>query len=168
MRSDLRAEGVEPIRASELRQKPVVSMAGGVKVGTVADLAIDARDLRVFGLVVAGPDGQAVVPMTEIERIGPDAITIDSADGVARPAADQAAHGLSGLRDLVGLPVVDGEGVVLGRLAELELDRRDGRVTGLVAREGGVLGLGGTTVWVDAERVRSLGPRIVTVAGPPA
>lgn len=152
-----------PVRASTLKGMPVVSMAQGIKVGDVSDLSIDGGALRVFGLALGASDGAAVVPFSAIHSIGPDAITLADAEAVAKPRQQSAEPGLPNLHGLTGLPVVDGGGTVLGHLKDLELDRHDGRIIALAVESGGVLGLGARTLTILAERIRSLGPALVTV-----
>lgn len=167
VRDERATETAPPVRASTLRGMPVVSMGDGLRVGEVADLAVEGRDLRVFALVLRGRDGPSIVPFAAIQSVGPDAITLENTDAIGRPSGPPPGHSLPGLRDLVGLPVVDAGGAFRGRLKELEIDRRDGRIVLVTVESGGILGLGGRTLTLPAERVRSLGPAIVTIEAPP-
>jgi sporulation protein YlmC with PRC-barrel domain len=156
------------IPAHSLIGRAVVSVADGVKIGTVADLAIDAGERRVFGLVVTGGGRRLLVPFVGIRAIGADAITVEDAAGIAEPAGDGPGHALRHLTELTGLPVVSGDGVVLGRVGELELDGASGRVEALRVERGGYLGLGRTTTTVPAALIRGVGPKLLTVEPVPA
>jgi uncharacterized protein YrrD len=153
----------EPIRVTALREMPVVSMAGGVKLGNVHDVAIDPEGLRVYGLVLAADQQAAVVPFEKVLSVGPDAVTVERFEAAPSPEEGERARTLHGISVLVGLPVVDAAGTLVGELTELLADRRGGRLTALVAQKGGVLGLGAKTLTLPAESIRSLGPKIVTV-----
>ena len=151
------------VKASALKDMPVVSMADGTQVGKVADVLVDAASLRIVVLLLSAQSGQALLPFDSIQSIGADAVTIDSAaatQGLTGRAAPEGTHSLS---DVHGLSVVNSEGTLLGSVQELEIEPADGRLIELVVHRGGVLGLGGTSTSVPASTIRGIGAKLVTV-----
>ena len=69
-----------------------------------------------------------------------------------------------GLGDFKKLKVVDESGTFLGTISAVELDPAGGRLDGLSAHKGGLLGLGGTTTTIDVANVRGVGPEVLTIA----
>lgn len=151
------------MKASALKDMPVVSMADGTQVGTVADVLLDAASLRVVALLLSAQSGQALLPFGSIRSIGSDAVTIDSAAATQGLSGRAAPEGTHGLNDVNGLSVVNGEGTLLGAVKELEIEAADGRLIELVVHRGGVLGLGGTGTNVPASAIRGIGAKLVTV-----
>ena len=151
------------MKASALKDMPVVSMADGTQVGTVADVLLDAASLHVVALLLSAQSGQALLPFGSIRSIGADAVTIDSAavtQGLTGRAAPEGTHGLG---DLNGLSAVNGEGTLLGAVKEVEIEPAGGRLIELAVHRGGVLGLGGTSTSVLASTIRGIGAKLVTV-----
>ena len=68
--------------------------------------------------------------------------------------------GLAGTRrldELASLSVVNGEGTLLGKIAEAEIDQADGHLVTLVAHRGGAFGFGGTSLTIPAAAIRGSG-----------
>jgi sporulation protein YlmC with PRC-barrel domain len=154
------------MKASKLKGMPVVSMADGAQVGSVADVLFDIADLRVSALVLSAKSGEALLPFGSIRSIGSDAVTVESAaetQGVGGRSASDTVHGLG---DLMSLSAIDAEGTLLGKVKELEINEQDGRLTGLEVHRGGVLGLGGKGYTVSPSAIRNIGPKLVTVEMP--
>jgi sporulation protein YlmC with PRC-barrel domain len=151
------------MKASALKDMPVVSMADGTRVGTVADVLLDAASLRVVALLLSADSGQTLLPFEAIRSIGADAVTIASAAATQGLTGRPAPEGTHSLRDVNGLAAVNGEGTLLGSVKEVEIEPADGRLIELVVHRGGVLGLGGTSTSVPASAIRGIGAKLVTV-----
>ena len=154
------------MKASKLKGMPVVSMADGAQVGSVADVLFDIADLRVSALVLSAKSGEALLPFGSIRSIGSDAVTVESAadtQGVSGQSASDTVHGLG---DLMSLSAIDSEGTLLGKVKELEINEHDGRLSGLEVHRGGVLGRGGKGYTVSPSAIRNIGPKLVTVEMP--
>ena len=151
------------MKASALKDMPVVSMADGTQVGKVADVLLDAASLRVVALLLSAQSGQALLPFAAIRSIGTDAVTIDSAAATQGLTGRAAPEGTHGLGDVNGLSAVNGEGSLLGSVKELEIEPTDGRLLELMVHRGGVLGHGGTSTSVPASAIRGIGAKLVTV-----
>jgi sporulation protein YlmC with PRC-barrel domain len=154
------------MKASKLKGMPVVSIAGGAQLGSVADVLFDISDLRVSALVLSAKSGEAILPFGSIRSIGSDAVTVESAaetQGAGGQAASDTVHGLG---DLMSLSAIDAQGTLLGKVKELEISEQDGRLTRMKVHRGGVLGLGGTSSAVPPSAIRNIGPKLVTVEMP--
>jgi sporulation protein YlmC with PRC-barrel domain len=148
---------------SDLKGKWIVSMTDGEKVGTVKDVLIDTERLRATALVIGGGPGQGLLPLDRVKSFGPDAITIENADGIQW--ATGQLHDDTGREasDLMKLRVMDGSGTVTGAVHELAVDLPSGNVLTLNVRKGGVFGIGAESVDVPVSDIVSIGASLVTV-----
>jgi YlmC/YmxH family sporulation protein len=78
------------VRLSELRERDVVDVRDGRRVGAVGDLEIDPAAGQVLALVVPGAakllgllgsEGECVIPWGDIVTIGQDVILVRQAAG---------------------------------------------------------------------------------------
>lgn len=150
------------MKANDLRNRPIVSLNGGVKVGEVADLTLDATNILVSAVLLAGHEGGSVVPYPAVRHIGPDAVTIDDSRIVQAPS-DQGGIADRRVSTLTGLPVLNHQGTVIGNVDDLEFDEESGRVTALLIHRGGVVGIGSSHESIAASAIRGIGPQMVTV-----
>ena len=155
------------MKASALKDRAVVSLADGTRIGRVSDVLFDTAELRLAALALTTAGGQSILPFAAVRSLGPDAVTVESTAAMqgATPAAGNVLRGLS---DLAGMKAVNSDGTLLGEVRELEIDQVGGRLVSLELHRGGVLGLGGTTVTAPVATVRSIGPELVTLDLPPA
>lgn len=65
-------------------------------------------------------------------------------------------------KDLIGLPVLDAAGNLMGKLHELDL--MDFRIVALHTHSGGILGIGAADTRIPAGEIRGIGPKLITVA----
>jgi uncharacterized protein YrrD len=155
------------MKASKLKGMPVVSMAGGTQVGSISDVLFDIADMRVSALVLsAAKSGESILPFGSIRSIGSDAVTVESAAETQGTRGQTELDTVHSLGDLMRLSAVNGEGTLLGKIKELEIDEQDGRLTGLEVHRGGVFGLGGKGYTVSPSAIRNIGPKLVTVDMP--
>src|ERR687884_2117093 len=156
------------MKASALKDRAVVSLADGRRIGRVSDILFDTAELRLAALALATDGGRSILPFAAVRNLGPDAVTVESAAAMQGAAGPAAGNVLRGLSDLVGMKAVNSDGTLLGEVRELEIDQTAGRLVSLELHRGGVLGLGGTTVTAPVATVRSIGPELVTLDLPPA
>jgi sporulation protein YlmC with PRC-barrel domain len=106
------------LRLTDLLGRPVVA-ADGVRVGRVADFAVDhaERYPRVTAIGIRRGRRVLVEPWSSVRRLEPQAIVVDAGDG--EPRAD-----LYLARDLLDAQVVDIAGQRLARVGEIELALR--------------------------------------------
>lgn len=150
------------MKASALKNRPVVSLNDGVKIGEVSDLTLDAAHVRVSTLVLVGHDGNSVVPFAAVRHIGMDAVTIDDSRIVQAPAdnSDITEHKAS---TLTGLPVMNQDGAIIGSVDDLEIDEENGQITTLLIHRGGLIGIGGSREKIPATAIRGVGPQMITI-----
>ena len=81
------------LRIADLRNKEVVNISDGQKLGNVEDVLVETGSGRVVALVVPGPcrvlgllfpSEDYIIPWESILRIGDDLILIDLHDGCDR------------------------------------------------------------------------------------
>ena len=74
-------------RFQELRNKEVIDLSDGKRLGFVCDIEIDIASGRIIAIVVPGPKGfggifgkaeDCVIPWSNIKRIGDDIIIVDN------------------------------------------------------------------------------------------
>lgn len=74
------------LRAGDLRQKEVINIADGMRLGFVSDVEIDFENGEIQAIVVPGPsrflgvfgrDSDYVIPWYDIVRVGDDIILVD-------------------------------------------------------------------------------------------
>jgi sporulation protein YlmC with PRC-barrel domain len=150
------------MKASELKNRPIVSLNGGVKVGEVSDLTLDATNVQVSAVLIAGHTDTSVVPYAAVRHIGPDAVTIDDSRIVQAPN-NNGGIAERRISSLNGLSVLSEQGTVVGRVDDLEIDEESGRVIALLIHHGGVMGIGGSHDRIAASAIRGVGPELVTV-----
>lgn len=143
---------------SDLRKKPVVSMADGAKIGEVDDLVIDTGAWAVRELYVASKTGRGLLALASLKNIGPDAVTVERLDVVAWNAKS-AGLCFDAMKKLI---VVDGTGTTIGHVADVVFDP-DGAVRTFEVRQGGVLGLGVHVTTLTPADVRGVGEKLITV-----
>jgi sporulation protein YlmC with PRC-barrel domain len=140
----------------------IVSVAEGSRLGRVAEILIEPGALQI-GAVRVEHEGQSfVIPFNLIKSIGSDAITVASSQVTQ---TDGGSFGtLVGLGDFKKLKVVDENGTLYGVVSSVEVDTATGAILNFAAHKGGVLGIGGTTTAMTTDRVRGIGPEVVTVS----
>lgn len=151
------------MKASALKDMPVMSMADGAKIGTVKDFLFDTAKLQVMALVLRSAGGESILPLEAVRSIGGDAIIVEQATATQGPTGQAPLVGLLGLDDLLRLQVVNSAGTHLGQVRDVELDPAGGRLASLTVHRGGMLGVGGTSVTVEASAIRAIGPKTATV-----
>jgi uncharacterized protein YrrD len=71
-------------RVSEYVGKPIVSADTGEKVGTVADVLVDAHAARIIGVIIGGGilSSEHVLPYSDVQTLGSDAVVARSREHV--------------------------------------------------------------------------------------
>lgn len=73
-------------RASEFRQKEVINIADGRRLGFVSDVEVNLEDGRIEAIVIPGggrffgfigKDNEYVIPWDRIRKVGEDIILVD-------------------------------------------------------------------------------------------
>ena len=156
------------MRAQAIKEMPVVSMADGTKIGNVQELLFDTNMWRLAALLLTAGGGKSLLPFEAVRSFGDDVITVENVTATQGTEGNAAADNLRGLKDLVGLRVINGEGSWVGDVRDIELAVKDGAVEQISVRKGGMLGLGGTNTSIPASAIRGIGPKVMTVDMPTA
>ena len=141
------------IRFSDISGHPVLDTTSATAVGRVAAPIVDPVAQKVVGFRVRKSKGPGdVVLWSSLAGLGPDALTVASAERVADPPAELKTRASSKL-DVLGRAVLTDHGHALGKVRDLEFDPDDGRVTSLILKDSFVngdrlLGIGGFAVVV--------------------
>ncbi len=149
----------------DIQGKAIVSLQEGERIGTAEDLLIDPVRLTATAVVLGGEPGQGLLPLEGIRSIGPDAITVESA-GLVRWTTSQLKdeNGRLG-ENILSLTVVDEAGNVLGTGRCLDF-AADGKLQNIETHKGGVFGIGEQRIGISVDKIRSIGPKLITVHAP--
>ncbi|MGE4284237.1 MAG: YlmC/YmxH family sporulation protein [Clostridia bacterium] len=81
------------VRASDFRQKEVINVSDGKRLGFVYDVEIDMNKGVIVSIIVPGPgkimglfgrDTDYVIPWTSIKKVGEDIILVDMNEAVMK------------------------------------------------------------------------------------
>lgn len=151
----------EKILAQELLDCEVMDLGAGRIVGTVVDFAI-SRDGTVVQMGILPLEwyqgGKGIAPGS-ITNINADRVIIDSADNLGEFAPDGEEQFSAQLGDtLLGKPVLQSDGEILGELADFWLKLEDGKITDLV-----VTGGDDKRVKVPLEAIKTIGRDYIVI-----
>jgi sporulation protein YlmC with PRC-barrel domain len=122
------------MRLDEIKDKPVISIAEGKKLGEVQDALLDGSYLQVAALVIGGGGlfggPKQAVEYNSVRGIGPDAIMVSARDAVAEITDTSPLAALHRVTD-IGQDVMSESGVRLGKLDGAAFDPQSGAVTAL-------------------------------------
>lgn len=153
-------------RAREIIGLPVVTMNRGTKIYDVEDMVLDPERGQVLALVVqegAWLHSARAIPFGRINVIGPDAVVIPDGRAVIEVGRDPVLKRLYNNQIVRGLRVLTDDGRRLGTVADMSLDAKTGEVKGYYVSLGVGLTVGQGTRWLPAERIISVGQRIMFV-----
>lgn len=115
------------MQASTLKGRAVVTLANATKVGSVDDILFDPGYQHVIGFVlkgvsVPGSSSNAAIPRGRVAAIGPDAITVASAEEMGSLDRFPELRDAQSLGQARGTKVVTEGGELLGTLDGFEID----------------------------------------------
>ena len=143
------------IRFSDISGNPVMDTSTATSVGKVAAPVVDPVSQRVAGFRVKRSKGPGDVVLWEaVGGLGPDALTVDSAQRLTDPPGELRRRAGKDL-DLIGRRVLTEHGHELGTVRDVEFNPADGTVTDLILK----------TEHVDGERLLGIGSWAVVVRG---
>lgn len=127
--------------AHDLGGLAVVTLGSGERVGRVDDVIFHPADGRIAGFVVGGGGLFArakFLPITHVQAIGTDAVTINAGDTEALTEAKpiESDPALLAVKSLDGRPVLTQSGSVIGKVADAEVDTEALTVTALLLSTG--------------------------------
>lgn len=153
-------------RAREIIGLPVVTMNRGTKIYDIEDMVIDPERGQVLALVVqeaAWLQSARAIPFGRINVIGQDAVVIPDGRAVIDVNRDPVLKRLYNKQIVRGLRVLTDDGRKLGTVSDMMLDSKTGEVKGYYVSLGAGLTVGQGSRWLPAERVVSMGQRVLFV-----
>lgn len=153
-------------KARDIIGLPVVSMGSGSKIYDVEDLVIDPERSQVLALVVQEKTlfhSARAIPLGRVNVIGRDAVVIPDGKAVIEVDRDPFLKRLYNSQVVRGLRVLTDDGRKLGEVADILLDSKTGEIKGYFISLGRGLTVGQGSRWLAAERVTSLGQRVLFV-----
>jgi sporulation protein YlmC with PRC-barrel domain len=143
------------IRFSDISGNPVMDTSTATSVGRIQAPIVDPVTQRVIGFRVKKSKGPGdVLLWAAVAGLGPDALTVDSAERVAEPPKELKDRTSKKL-DLLGRQVLTEHGHPLGKVRDVEFDPSDGQVTSLMLKD----------AFVDGRRLLGIGSYAVVVSG---
>ncbi len=112
------------MNASELKNRPIVTLSDAAKVGYIEEMLFDAQYQRVLGFRVKRGDVGTVgiLPRSNVGAIGRDAVTIPNPEAITTADRVPEVAAARTLADLQGTRVVSEAGEVQGTVKEVEVD----------------------------------------------
>jgi len=141
----------------------VISLTEGTKLGYVEQPLLDLNALQLAALRVKGDAGAFVVPFSQLQNIGTDAVMVTSSDVTQTAASGGVSSGLTDPDTMKKLKVVDKSGTFIGTISGIDIDVASGKIVELRAHKGGMLGMGGATTPIDPATILSVGPELMTL-----
>ncbi|MBT0771142.1 PRC-barrel domain-containing protein [Kineosporia sp. J2-2] len=143
------------IRFSDIAGNPVMDTSTATTIGRIGAPIIDPATHRVVGFRVKKSKGPGDVLLWDaVSGLGPDALTVSSADRVAVAPAELKDRSGKKL-DVLRRRVLSEHGHPLGKVRDVEFDPADGRVTNLMLKDS----------FVDGARILGIGKYAVVVTG---
>lgn len=143
------------IRFSDIAGNPVMDTSTATTVARLQAPILDPATRRVVGFRVRRSKGPGNVLLWEsVAGLGPDAVTVATAEHLADPPAELKPRAGRKL-DVLKRRVLTEHGHGLGKLRDIEFDPADGRITSLMLKDS----------FVDGERLLGIGRYAVVVAG---
>jgi uncharacterized protein YrrD len=155
------------MRIEELKDKPVVSMASGTKLGAVHDFLLDDSYRQIAALAIGGGGlfggHKQAVAYSAIHGIGPDAVMVSGQDAV-QEVGDSSPLGKAHAFDALQQQVMSESGVNLGRVVEMEFEPQTGALSSLCfAPHGDTASAEGEVCDVASDDIVSMTEKMVIV-----
>ena len=118
------------MNAAEVIGRPVLDLATATTIGRIDDFSVDPAARRATGLHLAKSAAGDWVSWDQITAVGPDAVTIQSAEVVSTHAGDPTDRALR-KGGALGGRVLSDQGREVGSLDDVEIDD-DGAIVSLL------------------------------------
>lgn len=150
----------------ELKNRPVVSVAGAEKLGHLSDMLLDNSGSRILGFRVRSggllTHYQGVLA-ADIQSFGPDAVTVQDASRLNRESAFSSFGDALTASSVEGSRVMTEGGTELGKVKDIALDLDGLAVTGYSLGVNLIERIRGGEKVVPIAAVHSIGPDLVVV-----
>ncbi len=120
-------------RVSDYFGKPIVSADRGEKMGTVADVLVDAPAGRMVGLIVSGGllASEQVLPYSDVQVLGDDAVIVKSLERIVSAREwHEAGSDATRSNTYKDKRVVTAGGRELGKVSDVYVNEHTGLVEG--------------------------------------
>jgi uncharacterized protein YrrD len=154
-------------RGNRLIERPILSLADGVRVGAVKDVILGPDNDQVIGLLT--DEGGLLssghfIPLAEVQSFGKDAIVVRSTDSVLpTDRAPDIKAILERDTSLLGIKVFTDTGEAQGTVSDVYFDESSGRVTALEISGGTISDLTGGLRNLPVEDIVQTGPEVLFV-----
>lgn len=152
---------------NEIIGKSVVTVGNGEKLGTIADVLFDTSSQQLVGLVIGSGvlRNEHVLPLTEVQTVGRDAVLVRSAEHVMNPRewkeSDVSATRWSAIK---GRHVVTADGREIGHASDFLVEEHSGALGGIEIEERSLAGLRHRRHVVASPPAPRIGPDVIVVA----
>lgn len=150
----------------DLKDKPIVSVSGGEKLGFVDDLYLDPSGRQILGLRSRSGGlitHRAAMSLDSLQAVGEDALTVKDASVLNDEGSFSDLKSSRLAERLVGTQVLTESGKELGNIADLRLDLPAGRVSDLELGVGLIDRVRGEEHLIPTTAIRSIGTDAVVV-----
>jgi sporulation protein YlmC with PRC-barrel domain len=117
---------------------PVVARSSAEEIGEVKHFVVGDRRVRAIH-VGGGKKGQ-LVPWSDVEAFGDDAVVVAGPEVLREAEDDREERAMSGETDMLDRRVIDDTGTELGTVADVEFDSSDGRIGSISVGDRSVVG----------------------------
>ncbi|MDD3839411.1 MAG: PRC-barrel domain-containing protein [Clostridia bacterium] len=150
-------------KISEIIGLSVICIQEGEERGTIRELLVDSNEGNVKYLVLQDDEwyfGAKILPFTDIQGIGKDAVTTLSKDSIQKlENSDEAVELVKKQVSVVGSKVYTEKGRFIGKVNEYFIDNADGRITGCTAEKHSTDGM----LTISSEDIVTYGKKVVIV-----
>jgi uncharacterized protein YrrD len=154
------------MRWKELKDRPVVSVAGAERLGFVDDLFLDSAGRMVLGLGVRRGGlltHREAMMLRDVQAVGGDAVTVLDASKLNKEASFSELESRSQASRIIGSRILTEDGQEIGTVSDLVMDLEQSEVTEY--RVGGSLldRFRGEERFIPITAVKSLGDGLIVV-----
>lgn len=146
---------------------PIISLAEGLKIGSVRSLVVDPVKMEVAALIVDQRGWfreQKIIPFSKVKSIGSDAVTIDQTSNVQKPISlPELLKLLKERTNPIGNKVIAENGIEIGIVDEFYVDEATGKITGLEVSGKLLESLYKGKAFLPIENVSTIGDDIIVV-----
>lgn len=153
-----------PVKSSQIKGLPVMSIAEGTVFGKIADVYVDVDSRMLLGFVIDGVSGSSsestYLDPADIRSVGADAVMVDNLSAMGGETVRAQVGALVPMDALLKRDVMTEGGVKLGAVANVEFDPASFAFTDIEVSPGHFK----TNTTIGIAQVTSIGPEVVIVS----
>lgn len=135
--------------------RPLINRQDATTLGELGQFVVDVHRGAITGLVLGSGKSATVVDWTSVASFGPDAIVVDTAEGIHAPKGALEENAAAGTLNILQSTVLDDEGNSHGPISDVSFDEHSGWLTGVHLAE--------TDLVVPTAALRGLGSHALMV-----